>query len=97
MKLPPAVHESIRKEAENSKGRADIEGFIARGYLDLLEDARAMSLVTTLHLHIDQRPGKQISVQDPQLELLVYADLNEGGLARAIEKCAAMIKAKARG
>lgn len=33
-----AVHASARKLAEESKGRADNEGFLARMYLDLVRD-----------------------------------------------------------
>lgn len=54
---------------------------------------QAMRLVRELHLHIDQRPGKQISVQDPTFEILVYGDPQDpNALQKAIVQCAAKIR-----
>jgi hypothetical protein len=54
----------------------------------LIDDMQAFHLIQRLSLHIDQRPGKQISVQDPHFEHIVYGtDLN-----RAVVECAAKIQ-----
>lgn len=63
-------------------------------WIPLSNDDQAMLLVKKLHLHIDQRPGKQISVQGPHFAELVYGDLSLGDLAlnRAIVECAAKLR-----
>jgi hypothetical protein len=62
-------------------------------WVPLGNDCQAMQLVRKLHLHIDQRPGKQITVQDPEFKFLIEGDiaLGAGALNRAIVKCAAVI------
>ena len=52
----------------------------------LEDDAQAMALVKRFHLHIDQRPGKHVTVQDPHFAHLLEetSDLN-----RAIVRCVA--------
>lgn len=49
-------------------------------YFDpLIEDEHAMQLVKAHSLHIDQRPGKVVSVQDPNFQYIVErrdCDLN---------------------
>jgi hypothetical protein len=68
-------------------------------WMPLGSDEQAMRLVRRLHLHIDQRPGKQLSVQDPHFVHLVYGDLSLGAAAinRAIVECAAKIQAAKHG
>lgn len=54
---------------------------------------QAMRLVRELHLHIDQRPGQQISVQSHDFSVMVYGDVKHpNGLQRAIVECAAEIR-----
>lgn len=62
-------------------------------WVPLCSDDQAMRIVRKLHLHIDQRPGKQISVQDPDFEHMVLGDLGrgDGALNHAIVKCAVVI------
>ena len=58
------------------------------------DDAAAMELVKQHNLHIDQRPDKQISVQDHTLELMVCQDARKEplDLNAAIVKCVAQIE-----
>ncbi len=46
-------------------------------YDPLADDAQAMALVKKLHLHIDQRPGKQISVQDPHFVHIITSNAHD--------------------
>lgn len=68
----------------------DLQGTI---WTPMSNGAQALRLVQELHLHIDQRPGKQISVQDSSFAMLVYGDPKDpNGLQRAIVECAAKIR-----
>lgn len=74
-----------------------IESELSDPWLPVGDGHQTMRLVRELHLHIDQRPGKQISVQDPHFEILVYGDPKDPyGLAHAIVECAAKIHAARR-
>jgi len=78
--------------AENRDAFLWIEAEACEPWTPLVSDEQAMRLVKQLRLHIDQRPN-QISVQDPDFEVLVYADFDRGDLAlnHAIVKCAAIM------
>ena len=60
-------------------------------YNPLHNDAQAMALVKKLHLHIDQRPGKACSAQDPHFT--VIAERSDCDLNRAICECVAKMQA----
>lgn len=98
--LERAAGEAIGLELEGGEEAWFLwERKTAEPWCPLVSDQHAMRLVRHLHLHIDQRPGKQISVQDPHFALLVYGDLKlgEAALNRAIVECAAQIHARATG
>lgn len=55
-----------------------------------MTDAEAMAIVKKFHLHIDQRPGKAVSVQDPHFEHIV--ERRDCDLNLAIEECVAKMR-----
>lgn len=59
-------------------------------YDPLNDDAQAIALVKKFSLHIDQRPGKQISVQPPDFESI--ATRTDTDLNRAICLCVAQLQ-----
>ena len=66
-------------------------------WIPLGDGDQAMRLVSGLNLHIDQRPGKQISVQPPCLSEMVVYEVRKGealDLNRAIVACAALMRRK---
>jgi hypothetical protein len=56
----------------------------------LTNDAQAMALVKALQLHIDHRPGKAVSVQDPHFT--VIAERKDCNLNLAIVECVAKMR-----
>ena len=58
-------------------------------YWPLHYDAQAMALIKKFNLHIDQRPNKQVSVQDP--DFTAIATREDCDLNRAICECVAQI------
>jgi hypothetical protein len=60
-------------------------------YDPLHDDAQMAALVKFFHLHIDQRPGKHVTVQDPHFEHLI--ERPEGMLNEAVVYCAAKMQA----
>lgn len=72
-----------------------VTAFTQRGVVPT--DAQAMALVKRFHLHIDQRPGKQISVQPPHFEEMICYDARKGhalDLNRAICECISRLRAR---
>lgn len=99
MEIERAAGEAIGLSLEGVAGR---DAFLwtsdtADIWVPLQNDSEAMALVKHLNLHIDQRPGKQISVQSPDFSEMVCQDANKGhvlDLNRAIVECAAKMKGK---
>ena len=63
-------------------------------YNPLRIDSQAFELIERHYLHIDQRPGKQVSVQPPSFEEIVTR--TDGDLKRAICECVALMQKKAK-
>lgn len=84
----PAIYvDTFQKQSTNPEN-----GF---SYDPLHDYAQAMTLVVEHHLHIDQRPGKQISVQDHQFRQMVCFNAHRGDkldLLRAICLCVVEIQ-----
>ena len=64
-------------------------------YNPLHDDAQAMALVKKLHLHIDQRPSKACSAQDPCFTII--SERKDCDLNRAIVECVARMQANKQG
>ena len=65
---------------------------------ELSSDDQAMKLAKRFHLHIDQRPGHQISVQSPDFSHMVCYEAKKGhalDLNRAIVECVARMVPRA--
>lgn len=98
--LERAAGEAIGLELDGEEGRDAFLWNRKTGdpWMPLWSATQAYQLLRELHLHIDQRPGKQISAQDPAFEILVYGDLAKGdhALNHAIVACAAQINGRRR-
>ena len=99
--LERAAGEAMGLKLEGEEGRDaflwtnDEHGTI---WVPLSSDDQAMKLAKRFHLHIDQRPGQQISVQSPDFAHMVCYEAKKGqalDLNRAIVECAARMVPRA--
>jgi hypothetical protein len=98
--LEKLAGEAIGMDLAGVEGKADFlwDRSTCEIWVPLQIGEQALQLVEKLHLHVDQRPGLQISVQPPDFSEMVCYEARKGhrlDLRRAIVECAAIIRRRA--